>query len=109
MVPKSFVFGTPDRNEAKNVDFVIHFMYKLRGTVQVIDPELPELELDTPQTTQSADKRARIHNAAGQWAKSISDVTGSGVAYTEQDVTQAATRTCFTACGTLDARTRSIL
>ena len=59
-LPESFVFGTPDRYEEKNIDFVIQFMCKLRGTVQVIDPELPEPELDTPQTTQttqSTDKK----------------------------------------------------
>ena len=39
-VPESFVFGTPDRYEEKNTDFAIQFICNLRGTVQVIDPEL---------------------------------------------------------------------
>ena len=67
-------------------------------------------------------------NAADQWVENISDVTSSGVAYTKDppsegscgdvegtrnalngDVIQAAIRTLVTSCGTLDARTRSIL
>ena len=60
-VPESFVFGTPDRYEEKDIGFVIQFMCKLGGMAQVIDPELPERVLDAPQTTQapqSSDKRS---------------------------------------------------
>ena len=58
-MPESFVFGTPDRYEEKNTDSVIQFMCKLRGMVQVIDPELPELELGTPQAAQSTDNKSK--------------------------------------------------
>ena len=61
-VPESFVLGTPDRYEEKNIDFVIQFMCKLRGTVQVIDLQLPERELDTPQTTQIMQSTDRKSN-----------------------------------------------
>ena len=75
--------------------------------MQVIVPELREPKLDTPQTRQSTDKKSndglvtnqseasnkrcrlvavnRTQQTSG--SKNISDVTGSGVAYTEQDVT----------------------
>ena len=58
-MPESFVLGTPDRHEEKDIDFAIPFMCKLRGTVQVTDPELLELELDTPQTTQTTQSSDR--------------------------------------------------
>ena len=57
-VPESFVRGTSDRYEEKNIDFVIQFMCKLRGTVQLIDPKPPEPELNTHQTTQFTDKKS---------------------------------------------------
>ena len=56
-MPESFVLGTPDRHEWENIDFAMQFMCKLRGNVQVTDPERLELELDTPQTTQTTDKK----------------------------------------------------
>ena len=62
-MPESFVFRTRDRYEEKNIDFVIQFMCNCRGTVQVIDRDLPEPELDTPQTTQttqSIDKKSKV-------------------------------------------------
>ena len=50
------MLGTPDRHEEKNVDSVIHCIYLLGGTVQVIVPEFPRPQMVTPPTTQSTDK-----------------------------------------------------
>ena len=61
-VQESFACGMLDRYEVKNIDIAIQVMCKLRGLVQVIDPELPEPKLDTPrttQTTQSIDKKSK--------------------------------------------------
>ena len=49
--------GTTDKHEEKSTGSVIQYICKLRGTVQVNVPEYPEPELDTPPTTQSADKK----------------------------------------------------
>ena len=48
---------TPDGYEEKNTDSVIQHIYKLGGTVQAIVPVLPEPELSTPSTKQSADQK----------------------------------------------------
>ena len=45
--------------EEKNIDSVIQYIYTLGGTAQMIVPVLPEPELSTPPTTQTADQKRK--------------------------------------------------
>ena len=100
-MPESSVLGTTDRHEVKGIDSATQYSCMLGGTVQVNVPEFPRPEMTAPPTTQSTGKKRgdRLvtnqreadgagscccgeQNAAVQWAKIISDWTGSGVAYT---------------------------
>ena len=65
------MFGTPDEYEETNVDSMIPCMYTLEGTEEVNVPELRRVYLQESATGQSCEL-----NAAHQWVKSISDVTG---------------------------------
>ena len=56
-MPLSSMFGTPDRYEEKNVDFVIQYICRLEGTVKVNVPESLVPKLNAPSTTHSTHKK----------------------------------------------------